>query len=49
VIDYEEAINKLLQEALRRTGGNVLKAARLLNMPAHRIRYRLKKFNLNID
>jgi DNA-binding NtrC family response regulator len=47
-LDYETAINKLLHEALRRTGGNVLKASRLLNMPAHKIRYRIKKHNLSI-
>jgi two-component system, NtrC family, response regulator AtoC len=48
-LDYEEAISKLLLEALRKTGGNVLKAARILNMPAHKIRYRIKKYNLSID
>jgi two-component system, NtrC family, response regulator AtoC len=49
VLDYEETINKLLLEALRRTGGNVLKASRLLNIPAHKIRYRMKKYKLSID
>jgi DNA-binding NtrC family response regulator len=45
-IDYEEAIKKLIQEALGKTGGNVLKASRLLNMPAHKLRYRIKRYCL---
>jgi transcriptional regulator with PAS, ATPase and Fis domain len=43
---YEEAIKRLMQEALGKTRGNVLEAARLLNMPAHKMRYRIKKYGL---
>ena len=47
-LDYEETIKRLMQEALTRTSGNVLEAARLLNMPAHKMRYRIKKYGLKI-
>jgi DNA-binding NtrC family response regulator len=46
LLDYEETIKRLMQEALGRTSGNVLEAARLLNMPAHKMRYRIKKYGL---
>jgi two-component system, NtrC family, response regulator AtoC len=49
LLDYEEAIKRLMQEALGRTSGNVLEAARLLNMPAHKMRYRIKKYDLKVD
>jgi DNA-binding NtrC family response regulator len=45
-LDYEEAIKRVMQEAFTRAGGNVLEAARLLNMPAHKMRYRIKKYGL---
>lgn len=45
-LNYEETIKNLIQEALRRTGGNVLEAARMLNMQAHKLRYRIKKFGI---
>ncbi|MDY0041512.1 MAG: helix-turn-helix domain-containing protein, partial [Desulforhabdus sp.] len=45
-LDYEENMKNLIQEGLRRTGGNVLEAARLLNMQAHKLRYRIKKYGL---
>ncbi|MCK5322760.1 MAG: sigma-54-dependent Fis family transcriptional regulator [Desulfobulbaceae bacterium] len=45
-IDYEEVVNSLVKKALKKSGGNVLKAARFLNMPDHKLRYRIKKFNL---
>jgi DNA-binding NtrC family response regulator len=48
-LNYEETIKKLIQEALRKTGGNVLETARLLNMPAHKLRYRIKKFGLKSE
>jgi DNA-binding NtrC family response regulator len=47
-LDYEETIKRLIQEALGKTGGNVLETARLLNMPAHKLRYRIKKYGLKI-
>jgi transcriptional regulator with GAF, ATPase, and Fis domain len=36
----------MLEEALKRSQGNVLEAARLLNMPPHKMRYRIKKYDL---
>ncbi len=45
-LDYEETIKRVMQEALARAGGNVLEAARLLNMPTHKMRYRIKKYGL---
>jgi transcriptional regulator with GAF, ATPase, and Fis domain len=46
--DYLDAGKSLIQEALRRTGGNVLGASRLLNLPAHKLRYRIKKFGISL-
>ncbi len=45
-LDYEEITKSLISEAMKRTQGNVLEAARLMNMPAHKLRYRIKKFGL---
>ncbi len=45
-IDYEEVMKTVIEEALKRTQGNVLEAARFLNMPAYKLRYRIKKFGL---
>lgn len=45
-LDYESTIKSLLEEALKRSGDNVLEAARLLKIPLHKIRYRLKKYGL---
>lgn len=45
-LDYEETIKRLIQETLEKTGGNVLEASRVLNMPAHKLRYRIKKYGL---
>ncbi|MFH0994495.1 MAG: sigma-54 dependent transcriptional regulator [Pseudomonadota bacterium] len=47
-IDYLEASKSLIQEALKRTGNNVLAASRLLNLPAHKLRYRIKKHDIKI-
>jgi two-component system, NtrC family, response regulator AtoC len=47
-IDYLEASKSLIQEALKRTGSNVLAASRLLNLPAHKLRYRIKKYEIKI-
>ena len=46
--DYQDASKSLIQEALKRTGGNVLAASRLLNLPAHKLRYRIKKYYIKI-
>jgi transcriptional regulator with PAS, ATPase and Fis domain len=45
-LDYTETIRRMLEEALKRSQGNVLEAARLLNMPPHKMRYRIKKYGL---
>jgi DNA-binding NtrC family response regulator len=45
-LDYQEASKRLLLEALTKSGGNVLEAARLLNIPAHKVRYRVKKYGI---
>jgi len=45
-LEYEEIVKRLIQETLGKTGGNVLEASRLLNMPAHKLRYRIKKYDL---
>ena len=45
-LNYQETVKRLIQEALEKTGGNVLETARLLNMPAHKLRYRIKKYGL---
>lgn len=47
-IDYIEASRSLIQEALKRTRGNVLGASRLLNLPAHKLRYRIKKLGITL-
>jgi len=45
-LDYTRLLKGLIQEGLRRSQGNVLEAARLLKMPPHKIRYRMKKYGL---
>jgi DNA-binding NtrC family response regulator len=45
-LDYEKTTKALLEEALKRSQGNVLEAARLLNMAPHKMRYRIKKYGL---
>jgi len=45
-LDYTETIKSLLEEALKRSQGNVLEAARFLSMPPHKMRYRIKKYGL---
>jgi DNA-binding NtrC family response regulator len=46
-IDYEEVTKFLIQKALRRTRGNILEASRtLMNMPLHKLRYRMKKLGV---
>jgi two-component system, NtrC family, response regulator AtoC len=45
-IDLEELEHQLVCQALRRTGGNRARAARLLAMNRDQMRYRIKKFGL---
>ena len=46
-LDYEEATKALIKKALKQTMGNVVEAAQLINMPVHKLRYRIKKFNIS--
>jgi two-component system, NtrC family, response regulator AtoC len=46
---FEETINKTILDALGRSRGNVTEASRLLHMPAHKMRYRIKKHRLSVD
>jgi len=41
-LDYNEATKNLIREAMKTAGGNVSEAARLMNMPSHKLRYRKK-------
>lgn len=45
-LDYNEVTLNLIREALKITHGNVSEAARLMNIPPHKLRYRIKKYGL---
>ncbi|MCA9573358.1 MAG: sigma-54-dependent Fis family transcriptional regulator, partial [Myxococcales bacterium] len=45
-LDLESLERTLLEEALRRTGGNRTEAGRLLGLSRHQIRNRLHKYGL---
>jgi len=45
-LDYNEATKGLIREAMKTSGGNVSEAARLMNMPPHKLRYRIKKYGM---
>ena len=45
-LDYNEVTKGLIKEAMKITRGNVAEAARLMNMPSHKLRYRIKKYGL---
>ncbi len=45
-LDYNEATKRLIREAMRTAEGNVSEAARLMNMPPHKLRYRIKKYDM---
>ena len=45
-MDYVETTTRLILDALKRSKGNVLEASRILNIPPHKLRYRIKKFGL---
>lgn len=47
--DYESVTKALILKALKASGGNVVEAARLLNLPTHKIMYRIKKYGLKAD
>lgn len=46
-LDYETVTSNLISEGLKLTNGNVTKTAILLNMPPHKLRYRMKKLGLD--
>lgn len=45
-MDYDSVVRNLILKALDKSRGNVLEAAHLLNMPVHRLRYRIKKLDI---
>ncbi|MBN2582095.1 MAG: sigma-54-dependent Fis family transcriptional regulator [Planctomycetes bacterium] len=45
-VDLQDVERQLVQEAMRRTGGNQTRAARLLHISRDQLRYRLEKFGL---
>jgi DNA-binding NtrC family response regulator len=45
-LDYDEVTKRLIREAMRTAAGNVSEAARLMNMPPHKLRYRIKKYDM---
>jgi DNA-binding NtrC family response regulator len=45
-LSVEEVEKSMLQEALRKTGGNVSEASRLLKITRNTLRYRMAKYNL---
>ena len=47
-LSVEEVEKTMLQEALRKTGGNVSEASRLLKITRNTLRYRMAKHNLSL-
>jgi len=47
-LDYDGATRLVIEQALRRTDGNVTLAAQLLNIAPHKLRYRIKKLDIQI-
>ena len=45
-MDYYGTVATLIRDALTRSKGNVLEASRILNMPPHKVRYRIKMLGL---
>jgi DNA-binding NtrC family response regulator len=45
-LDYNEATKSLIRKAMKTAGGNVSEAARLMNMPPYKLRYRIKKYGM---
>jgi transcriptional regulator with PAS, ATPase and Fis domain len=45
-MDYYVMVKHLIQDALKQSRGNVLEASRILNMPPHKVRYRIKMLGL---
>jgi len=47
-LDYDTLTSSLLREGLKECKGNVSKTAIFLNMPPHKLRYRIRKLGLKI-
>lgn len=47
-LEYDKITKAIITKGLNQTGGNAIKTAKLLNMPVHKLRYRIKKFGLKI-
>ena len=45
-LSFDEQERRVIEQALERTGGNQVQAARLLNITRDKLRYKLKKHNL---
>jgi len=44
--DFDTVVKELIQSALHRSDGNVMEASKLLNLPSHKLRYRMKKYGI---
>ncbi len=47
-LDYDGAARLVIQQALKKTEGNITRAARALNIAPHKLRYRIKKLGISI-
>jgi len=47
-LDYDTLISNLIRQGLKECKGNVSRTAIFLNMPPHKLRYRIRKFALTI-
>lgn len=47
-LDYEKSNQRLIEQALQQSDGNITRAAQLLNMPPHKLRYRIKKMSIAV-
>ncbi len=47
-LDYDGAARLVIQQALKKTNGNITRAARALNIAPHKLRYRIKKLGISI-
>jgi len=45
-LDYENATKRIIEQALQQTNGNITRAAEILNMAPHKLRYRMKKLKI---
>ena len=45
-LDYENSTKLIIEQALEQTNGNITRAAHILNMAPHKLRYRMKKLKI---